>query len=233
MNKNVFTLFIALIVIGFIVFIFWDNITGDAGKKKGNVITITEHGTRYEQGRRENYVVSPDVDSSISQYPVYAYNPNEAHASDLTWNSATQKCPDGTFDCLYYERIENGRVTKITDKNGNDLIKKFVDDLYADNLDSFDELSRTLLDRSRLDEDGRLYGKNDDGDEKEVIPGEDLPMSMIILITAVLHKISGKPKPVFKLDYPALTVEQVMNMRSQGERKFEEPEESDLGDDDA
>jgi len=229
MNKNVFALFIALIVIGFIVFIFW----GGDSSKKGIVITITEHGTRYEQGRRENYVLSPDVGSSVSQYPVYAYNPNEAHASDLTWNSATQKCPDGTFDCLYYERIERGRVTKITDKNGNDLIKKFVDDLYADNLDSFDELSRTLLDRSRLDEDGRLYGKNDDGDEKEVIPGEDLPMSMIILITAVLHKLSGKPKPVFKLDYPALTVEQVMNRRRNTSSQGERGESSYVGDDDA
>ncbi len=228
MNENVFILFIALIIIGFIVFIYW----GGDSSKKGNVITITEHGTRYEQGnsmRRENYVVSPNTDSSVSQYPVYAYNPRDPPGEEtgqpgiLTWNSATQKCPDGTLDCLYYERVENGRVTKITDKDGNDLIKKFVDDLYADNLESFDELSRTLPDRARLDEDGRLY-VNMDGGEKEVIPGEDLPMSWMIIYTSILHKLSGKPKPVFKLDFPAKTQAQLMEMNRGEEPEFEEPE---------
>jgi hypothetical protein len=238
MKINTGIVALIIIVVGFMVFIFWDNITGDAGKKKGNIISITEDGTQYEEETpgRENYVQSPNTDSSVSEYPVYAYNPREIDPSDLTWNSATKTCPDGTLDCLYYERVENGRVTKITDKDGNDLIEQFVDDLYAGNLASLDELMDNI-DWIRLDGEGRLYATDEDGKEEEVIPGEKVPMSMIILVTAVLHKKAGKPKPVFKLDYPAKTQAQLMEMNRQaspGEREFEEPPlGSDAGDDDA
>jgi len=236
MKINTGIVALIIIVVGFMVFIFWDNITGDAGKKKGNIISITEDGTQYEEETpgRENYIQSPNTDSSVSEYPVYAYNPNQKDPGDWTWNSATKTCPDGSLDCLYYERVENGRVTKITDKDGNDLIETFVDDLYGGNLTALDELTDEMS-LFRLDGEGRLYWSKD-GDEEEVTP-DKVPMSMIILVTALLHKKTGKPKPVFKLDFPAKTQAQLMEMNrgdSPGEHEFEEhPLGSDAGDDDA
>ena len=88
-------------------------------------IRFTEEGSAVE-----NYIIMPD--NIDYEYQTYAYNPQDTslNGSAITFDYETNKCPDGTLDCLYYTRVEDGRVKSISDKDGNDLIEKFMDDLW-------------------------------------------------------------------------------------------------------
>jgi|MEHZ01.5.fsa_nt_MEHZ011474786.1_1 hypothetical protein len=182
---------------------------------EGPVVNITEDGSSIEEYRtgRENYMVFPRVEESVSPYPVYAYNPNDSNVgnslmgSDETWNTETGKCPDGTLDCLYYERVTDGRVTAITDKNGKDLIKTFVDDFWDGKLTVFDENMTVFDEAAQLNEGGQLTFSGPDGETMIAKPGVNATTGMFLVMLMVkLKQKYPDTKPVIKIDMPAKTV---------------------------
>jgi hypothetical protein len=181
---------------------------------KGPVVNVTEDGSSIEEYRtgRENYIAFPRVDESVSPYLVYAYNPNDSNVgnslmgSDETWNSETGTCPDGTLDCLYYERVTDGRVTAITDKNGKDLIKTFVDDLWGGKLTVYDENMTFFDEAAQLNEGGQLT-QDYDGETIIIKPGVNAPPGQFLLMLMIkLKQKYPNNKPVIKIDMPAKTV---------------------------
>ena len=183
----------------------------------GLVVNVTEDGSSVETytSGRENYLAFPEVDESVSPYVVYAYNPNDSKVtsdmvgSDETWNRETKKCPDGTLDCLYYERVTGGRVTAITDKNGKDLIQTFIDDYWGGNLTVYDELAGSL--EVKLDEDDALYMERG-GTKMYLKPGVNYPPGMFLLALVLTLKMKyPNKKPIIKIDLPAKTRQEIQD----------------------
>ena len=183
---------------------------------EGPVVNITEDGSSIEKYRSgtENYLAFPKVDKSVSPYFVYAYNPNDSKVtsnmmgSSETWNNDTKKCPDGTLDCLYYERVTDGRVTAITDKDGKDLIKTFIDDYWGGKLTAFDEHAASFP--VDMDEGGQLITTKPNGETLNLKPGVNTPPGMFLLALMInLKKKYPKKKPVIKIDLPAKTRKEI------------------------
>ena len=182
---------------------------------EGPVVNVSEDGSNIETytSGRENYIAFPRVDESVSPYVVYAYNPNDSKVtsdmmgSDETWNRETKKCPDGTLDCLYYERVTGGRVTAITDKNGKDLIQTFIDDYWGGKLTAYDEHADSLP--VEIDEGGALYIERD-GTKMYLKPGVNYPPGMFLLTLVLkLKKKYPNKKPIIKIDLPAKTRKEI------------------------
>ena len=182
---------------------------------EGPVVNITEDGSSIEKyrSRRENYLAFPRVEESVSPYFVYAYNPNDSKVdenmmgSDETWNGETKKCPDGTLDCLYYDRITDGRVTAITDKDGKDLIKTFIDDYWGGKLTAFDEHAASF--ELKMNEGGAMYTERN-GTKLYLKPGVNFPPGVFLLALLInLKKKYPKKKPVIKIDLPAKTRKEI------------------------
>jgi hypothetical protein len=199
---------------------------------EGPVVNITEDGSSIEKyrSRRENYLAFPKVDKSVSPYFVYAYNPNDSKVtsnmlgSSETWNNDTKKCPDGTLDCLYYERVTDGRVTAITDKDGKDLIKTFIDDYWDGKLTAFDEHAASFP--VDMDEGGQLIATKPNGETLFLKPGVNAPPGMFLLALMInLKKKYPNKKPVIKIDLPTKTREEIetllraMNEKARQERR--------------
>src|SRR6056300_147137 len=117
-------------------------------------------------GGTEGYISMPDTDkvpTSVSEYTVIAYDPDSTSMNSASSWEENQECPGGGHDCLYIERVENGRVTAITDKDGNDFLQKFVDDLYAGKLDKLDKMIaedyENMKKAKKLSEDNKLMAK--------------------------------------------------------------------------
>ena len=183
---------------------------------EGPVVNVTEDGSSIEKYRSgtENYLAFPKVDKSVSPYTVYAYNPNDSKVtsnmmgSSETWNNDTKKCPDGTLDCLYYERVTDGRVTAITDKDGKDLIKTFIDDYWGGKLTAFDEHAASFP--VDMDEGGQLIATKPNGETLFLKPGVNAPPGMFLLALMInLKKKYPKKKPVIKIDLPAKTRKEI------------------------
>ena len=183
---------------------------------EGPVVNITEDGSSIEKYRTgtENYIAFPKVDKSVSPYFVYAYNPNDSKVtsnmmgSSETWNNDTKKCPDGTLDCLYYERVTDGRVTAITDKDGKDLIKTFIDDYWDGKLTAFDEHAASF--EIDMDEGGQMSVTKPNGETLNLKPGVNTPPGMFLLALMInLKKKYPKKKPVIKIDLPAKTRKEI------------------------
>ena len=181
---------------------------------EGPVVNITEDGSSIEKYRTgtENYIAFPKVDKSVSPYFVYAYNPNDSKVtsnmmgSDETWNGETKKCPDGTLDCLYYDRITDGRVTAITDKDGKDLIKTFVDDYWDGKLTVYDENITKFDEMAQLNEGGQMTMVRPGGEPMILKPGVNVPPGQFLLMLMILLKKKyPNKKPVIKIDFPAKT----------------------------
>ena len=181
---------------------------------EGPVVNITEDGSSIEKYRtgRENYLAFPRVEESVSPYFVYAYNPNDSKVtsnmmgSDETWNTETGTCPDGTLDCLYYERVTDGRVTAITDKNGKDLIKTFFDDFWDGKLTVYDENITKFDEMAQLNEGGQMTMDYDGGEPMILKPGVNVPPGQFLLMLMIkLKQKFPNNKPVIKMDFPAKT----------------------------
>ena len=175
-------------------------------------------------GGTESYISMPDTDkvpTSVSEYTVIAYDPDSTSLNSASSWEENQECPGGGHDCLYIERIENGRVTAITDKDGNDFLQKFVDDLYAGKLDKLDKMIENdyenMKKTKKLSEDNKLMGKfggkwitvdpgttyeyeNERGGKQEF----NMPISQYLALLMVMYKAEGKPKPTIKIDMPAV-----------------------------
>jgi len=182
---------------------------------EGPVVNVSEDGSSIETytSGRENYIAFPRVDESVSPYVVYAYNPNDSKVtsnmmgSDETWNNETKKCPDGTLNCLYYERVTGGRVTAITDKNGKDLIQTFIDDYWGGKLTAYDEHAGSF--EIKMDEGGALYNERG-GTKMYLKPGVNFPPGVFMLALLInLKKKYPNKKPIIKIDLPAKTRKEI------------------------
>ena len=175
-------------------------------------------------GGTEGYISMPETDkvpTSVSEYTVIAYDPDSTSLNSASSWEENQECPGGGHDCLYIERVENGRVTAITDKDGNDFLQKFVDDLYAGKLDKLDKMIaedyENMKKTKKLSEDNKLMAKlgdnwvkidpgikyeyeNERGGKQEI----NMPIAQYLVILMVMYKAEGKPKPTIKIDMPAV-----------------------------
>ena len=179
-------------------------------------ITITDEGSAVE-----NYIIMPD--NIDYEYQTYAYNPKDTdiNGSVMTFDKETNKCPDGTLDCLYYTRVdEGGRVTSISDKDEVDLIHKFMDDLWDGKL--------LLLETPETVEMTKAYELNDKRqlmrDGKVIKPGVDLNVGQYLLIFGVMYKETGLPRPNIVYNFSAKKVGDVTEDVSSVEKEMEDLE---------
>ena len=192
----------------------------NSGEKKKN----DQGGEVIVIGGTEGYISMPDTDkvpTSVSEYTVIAYDPDSTSLNSASSWEENKECPGGGHDCLYIERVENGRVTAITDKDGNDFLQKFVDDLYAGKLDKLDKMIaedyENMKKTNKLSEDNKLMGnlggkwitlepgttyeyENEKGGKQEI----NMPIGQYLAILMVMYKAEGKPKPTIKIDMPAV-----------------------------
>lgn len=162
----------------------------------------------------EGYVMmaNKNVPLDVSPYNLYAYNPNSTSDPNFggadIFNEDQGTCPDGTLDCLYFERVTDGRVTDITDKDGNKLVQQFVDDFYDGKLPLLDQMFEDkpqFFERSKLSEDNKLMQRyNEDDSWVKVNPGTDISVGQYLITVMALYKMTGKPKPNVVIDLPAV-----------------------------
>jgi hypothetical protein len=222
MNSSVIVVLILLLILFGMVAAFFV-------MRPKNVPTSEEEETTSEEeetiviGGKETYITMPSaevVPMSFSEYPVYVYDRDSTRANSAEfWDKNNNECPGGGFDCVYSEKVVDGRVVAITDKDGNDFIQQFVDDLYAGKLSLIDEMleeKESFLRTNKLSEDNKLMRKV--GEEWKVITpnleettaskggGKEtfmMPVGQYLLLTMLLYKMSGKPKPKVVIDLPA------------------------------
>ena len=238
MNSNQGPMIIALIclVVGGILILGWQQgWFGGEDKDEGGSNapgpspepeTIVIGGEEEQTSGTEGYVMmaNKNVPLEVSPYNLYAYNPNSTSdpnrgGADI-FNEDDGTCPDGTLDCLYFEKVTNGRVTDITDKDGNKMVQQFVDDFYDGKLPLLDRLFEDkpqILETLKLSEDNKLMELKEsvveslNGEVTEatsswvkIKPGIDKPVGQYIIITMALYKVTGKPKPNVVIDLPAV-----------------------------
>jgi hypothetical protein len=187
--------------------------------------TIVIGGEEEQTSGTEGYVMmaNKNVPLEVSPYNLYAYNPNSTSdpnrgGADI-FNEDDGTCPDGTLDCLYFEKVTNGRVTDITDKDGNKMVQQFVDDFYDGKLPLLDRLFEDkpqILETLKLSEDNKLMELKEsvveslNGEVTEanswvkIKPGIDMPVGQYIIITMALYKVTGKPKPNVVINLPVV-----------------------------
>lgn len=207
-----------LILVGVLVTLYFMS-KGDDTKTE----TIIIGGEEEQTGGTEGYVMmaNKNVPLEVSPYNLYAYNPNSTSDPNMggvdIFNEDDGKCPDGTLDCLYFEKVTNGRVTDITDKDGNKMVKQFVDDFYDGKLPLLDQLFEDkpqILETLKLSEDNKLMelkvtppeseGETETTSWVKIKPGIDKPVGQYLIITMALYKVTGKPKPNVVIDLPAV-----------------------------
>lgn len=217
---------VVLILIGVGGYHFFTKGKAEPGES-GEPETIVIGGGEKQTSGTENYMSMPDtaeVPVSVSEYTVIAYDPESTSLDTASSWEEKEECPGGGYDCLYIERVnENGRVTAITDKDGNDFLQKFTDDLYNGKLKWIDEAIQNptnlarMSQRYKLSDDNQLMFKVDDkwvrvepGANKEYqlkdggMLTQDMTVTKYLINLMVLYKASGKPKPNIVIDLPAL-----------------------------
>ncbi len=210
-----------ILVVGILAFIFKEKIMAFFEKEKEvdeegrETIVLSTEGSGYET-KTEEYIVMPsNLPTSVSEYPTLAYNPEDTEVAGgpKTFIKGTPgTCPDGTYDCLYYERVENGKVTKITNKDGDDFIEMFTDDLYSGKLSLITgDMINDMKKGFKMNEKGELLGREGDGTFTKIKPGIDFPFPTYILTFLILYKdtFKDKPKPKIKLNYDARTLDEL------------------------
>jgi len=171
------------------------------GDTPSETIRISDEGSMIE-----NYIVMPD--NIDYEYQTYAYNPKDTdiNGSAITFDKETNKCPDGTLDCLYYTRVEDGRVTSISDKDGVELIEKFTEDLWNGRLE--------LLETPDSVEMMKAYELNDKKqlmrDGKVVKPGVELTVGQYLIIFSIMYRLGAAAPPKIIYDFsPKITDNQI------------------------
>lgn len=200
---------ILLILLAALAYYYFTKLQEKPVEQKSETVVVC--GNKQTSGH-EGYIMMPNsfVPYERSEYNVYAYNPNSTSdpnsgGADI-FKTDEGTCPDGTLDCLYFERVTDGRVTDITDKDGNKLIQQFVDDFYDGKLPLLDQLLEDkpqVLEQNKLSEDNKLM-KLKDGSWVKINPGTDMPVGQYLTIVMVLYKATGKPKPNVVIDLPAV-----------------------------
>ena len=171
------------------------------GDTPSETIRISDEGSMIE-----NYIVMPD--NIDYEYQTYAYNPKDTdiNGSAITFDKETNKCPDGTLDCIYYTRVEDGRVTSISDKDGVELIEKFTEDLWNGRLE--------LLETPDSVEMMKAYELNDKKqlmrDGKVVKPGVELTVGQYLIIFSIMYRLGAAAPPKIIYDFsPKITDNQI------------------------
>lgn len=217
---------ILLILLAALVYYYFTKLQEKPVKQKPETVVVC--GNKQTSGR-EGYIMMPNdfVPYELSEYNVYAYNPNSTSNPNSGGPDIFDRtCPDGNFDCLYFERVTDGRVTDITDKDGNKLIQQFVDDFYGGKLPLLDNLldNYDITEKYMLSEDNKLMIRSgDDNSWKKVNPGTDIPVGLYLMVVMVLYKLTGKPKPNVVIDLPA---KKRMNPANQEVLPIEDPDGS-------
>jgi len=174
-----------------------DIITPSGPDIEPETIRISDEGSMIE-----NYIIMPD--NIDYEYQTYAYNPKDTslNGSAITFDRETNKCPDGTLDCLYYTRVEDGRVTSITDKDGIELIEKFTEDLWNGRLELLETPeSREMMKEYELNEKRQLMR-----DGKVLKPGVDLNVGQYLLIFSIMYRVGAAAPPKIIYDFsPKIT----------------------------
>jgi hypothetical protein len=167
------------------------------GDTPSETIRISDEGSMIE-----NYIVMPD--NIDYEYQTYAYNPKDTdiNGSAITFDKETNKCPDGTLDCLYYTRVEDGRVTSISDKDGVELIEKFTEDLWNGRLELLETPdSVEMMKAYELNEKKQLMR-----DGKVVKPGVDLTVGQYLIIFSIMYRLGAAASPKIIYDFsPKIT----------------------------
>lgn len=117
----------------------------------GDIIIITEEGATVEKYieiplaqnclMRSNDNMSMCASITDETEMNYVYDPiggsiNSDGAFKTTYDSDEQKCSDGTMDCVYEEKFSDDRkLIGITNAKGEDLIQKFIDDVWSGKID--------------------------------------------------------------------------------------------------
>jgi hypothetical protein len=171
------------------------------GDTPSETIRISDEGSMIE-----NYIVMPD--NIDYEYQTYAYNPKDTdiNGSAITFDKETNKCPDGTLDCLYYTRVEDGRVTSISDKDGVELIEKFTEDLWNGRLELLETPdSVEMMKAYELNEKKQLMR-----DGKVLKPGVDLTVGQYIIIFSIMYRVGAAAAPKIIYDFsPKITNNQI------------------------
>jgi hypothetical protein len=208
--------------------------------ESGEPETIVIGGGEKQTSGTEGYIAmaNRNVPIDVSPYNLYAYNPKSLTGtfggSDI-FNQSTGKCPDGTLDCLYYEKVENDRVVDILDKDGNKFVQQFVDDFYDGKLPLLDDAltKHDITEMYKLTEDNKIMKKirrsgyiteaQQEGTWETAKPGIDIPVGQYLIILMILYKLTGKPKPNVVIDLP------VMKREDNVGRKIEDQKNSISG----
>lgn len=201
----------------------------------GELETIVIGGQEEQTSGTEGYVAmaNRNVPIDVSPYNLYAYNPKSLTGtfggSDI-FNQSTGKCPDGTLDCLYYEKVENDRVVDILDKDGNKFVQQFVDDFYDGKLPLLDDTltKNDITEVYKLTEDNKIMKKirrsgyiteaQQEGTWETAKPGIDIPVGQYLIILMILYKLTGKPKPNVVIDLPVMKREDVVGRKIEDEK---------------
>ena len=174
-----------------------DLITPSGPDIEPETIRISDEGSMIE-----NYIIMPD--NIDYEYQTYAYNPKDIslNGSAITFDYETNKCPDGTLDCLYYTRVEDGRVTSISDKDGIELIDKFTEDLWNGRLELLETPeSVEMMKKYELNEKRQLMR-----DGKVLKPGVDLNVGQYLLIFSIMYRVGAAAPPKIIYDFsPKIT----------------------------
>jgi len=174
-----------------------DLITPSGPDIEPETIRISDEGSMIE-----NYIIMPD--NIDYEYQTYAYNPKDTslNGSAITFDYETNKCPDGTLDCLYYTRVEDGRVTSISDKDGIELIDKFTEDLWNGRLELLETPeSVEMMKKYELNEKRQLMR-----DGKVLKPGVDLNVGQYLLIFSIMYRVGAAAPPKIIYDFsPKIT----------------------------
>ena len=174
-----------------------DIITPSGPDIEPETIRISDEGSMIE-----NYIIMPD--NIDYEYQTYAYNPKDTslNGSAITFDYETNKCPDGTLDCLYYTRVEDGRVTSISDKDGIELIDKFTEDLWNGRLELLETPeSVEMMKKYELNEKKQLMR-----DGKVLKPGVDLNVGQYLLIFSIMYRVGAAAPPKIIYDFsPKIT----------------------------
>jgi hypothetical protein len=174
-----------------------DIITPSGPDIEPETIRISDEGSMIE-----NYIIMPN--NIDYEYQTYAYNPKDTslNGSAITFDYETNKCPDGTLDCLYYTRVEDGRVTSISDKDGIELIDKFTEDLWNGRLELLETPeSVEMMKKYELNEKRQLMR-----DGKVLKPGVDLNVGQYLLIFSIMYRVGAAAPPKIIYDFsPKIT----------------------------
>ena len=183
----------------------------------GLEVLITEKGATVKENykmmpKRKGYIQIPQVqichtDKAPAEWcSVYDKNDGFAYVYDLSLADIDSpkytSCPDGGHDCWYTEKYnEEGDLISVENKDGESMLQKLVDDIWADKWDLENSgLVREAKDFSEM-KDGffvttkEFRGINGSINKGEKLKPTDLPTTMYFVGLFTAMKLANMEKP--------------------------------------